>query len=143
MVDNDFVNMVKELQKKIEYGEEKTYSKTVINEYRNPTHFGVLKHPDSIGQIKGSCGDTMKFTLKIVKDVIEDASFWTDGCGATVAAGNMLTKMIMRKTLKEANNVTSEQLLGALDGLPNEHRHCAHLAIKTMHKSIENYRMKI
>ena len=139
MTDDDFVNMVKELQRKIEHEEEETYSKVVISEYRNPTNFGALEKPDAVGMIKGPCGDTMKITLKIVEDTIQDARFWTDGCGATLAAGNMITKMAKGKTLQEANNVNSNQILDALDGLPKEHTHCALLAVNTLHDAINNY----
>jgi nitrogen fixation NifU-like protein len=139
MVDDDFVKMVKQLQKKIEYDEEQTYSKAVIREYRNPINFGVLEHPNAVGVIRGSCNDTMKITIKIENGKIKDARFWTDGCGATLAAGNMLIKMIKGKTLQEANNVNPKQLIDTLEGLPKEHIHCALLAVNTLHKSIENY----
>ena len=71
--------------------------------------------------------------------MIKEARFWTDGCGATIASGNMLTKIILGKNLKEANTVTSKQLISALDGLPKENLHCAVLAVNTLRKSIENY----
>ena len=139
MVKDKLEETIKELQKKIEYDEEKTYSKVVTKEYRNPTNFGIIEHPDAVGVIKGPCGDTMKITLKIVNGKIQDARFWTDGCGATLAAGNMLTKIIIEKTLQEANKVNSKQLLDALDGLPKEHDHCALLAANTLHEAINNY----
>jgi len=139
MFEDDFVKMVKKLQKKIEYDEEQTYSKAVIKEYRNPINFGVLEHPNAVGVIKGPCSDTMKITLKIENGKIKDARFWTDGCGATLAAGNMLIKMVKGKTLQEANNVNPKQLIDTLEGLPKEHSHCALLAVNTLHKSIENY----
>jgi len=139
MFEDDFVKMVKKLQKKIEYDEEQTYSKVVIKEYRNPINFGFLEHPNAVGVIKGPCSDTMKITLKIENGKIKDARFWTDGCGATLAAGNMLIKMVKGKTLQEANNVNPKQLIDTLEGLPKEHIHCALLAVNTLHKSIENY----
>lgn len=139
MFEDDFVKMVKKLQKKIEYDEEQTYSKAVIKEYRNPINFGVLEHPNAVGVIKGPCNDTMKITLKIENGKIKDARFWTDGCGATLATGNMLIKMVKGKTLREANNVNPKQLIDTLEGLPKEHSHCALLAVNTLHKSIENY----
>ena len=137
--DDDFVNMVKQLQKKIERKEEQTYSKEVISEYRNPVNSGVLENPDSVGIIKGSCGDTMKITLRILGGIIQDARFWTDGCGATLAAGNMLTKKSKGKTLQDADGINSKQLLDALNGLPKEHNHCALLAVNSLHEAIKNY----
>ncbi len=140
MVEDELSKTIKKIQNKIEYDEEKTYSKVVIKEYRNPTNFGIIEHPDAVGVIKGPCGDTMKITLKIVNGKIQDARFWTDGCGATLACGSMLTKRVIGKTLQEANNVNSKQLLDALDGLPKEHDHCALLAVNTLQKAIKNYK---
>ena len=80
MTEDDLEKLLEELQQKIEYDEEETYSKVVIEEYRNPSNFGVLKNPDALGEIKGPCGDTMKIGLKIKDLKITDARFWTDGC---------------------------------------------------------------
>jgi nitrogen fixation NifU-like protein len=137
MTKDDLLKMVKELQKKIEYDEKKTYSKVVINEYRNPTNFGVIEHPDAYGVVKGPCGDTMKITIKIENGKIQDARFWTDGCGATLACGNMLTKMIYGKTPREALRISEKKLINSLNGLPKEHFHCAKLAVITLHKALK------
>lgn len=132
--------LVKKLQRKIQDDEEKTYSKTVIREYRNPTKFGILKQPDAIGIIKGPCGDTMKVTLQIVNLKIKDARFWTDGCGATLASGNRLIKMIIGKTPKDAVGITETQLVDALGGLPQAHLHCALLAVSALHQALKTYK---
>ena len=140
--DNDFIRMISELQRKIEYDEEDTYSQKVINEFRNPAYFGFIKNPDASGQIKGPCGDTMRIDLKIKDKVITDARFWSDGCGASIACGNKLAKIILEKTIPEADNITSDKLLEALDGLPLEHQHCSVLAVNTLRKAIKNYNNK-
>lgn len=134
-----FEKFLEELQKKIEYDEEETYSKIVINEFRNPSNFGVIKNPDAIGEIKGPCGDTMKISLRVKNKVITDARFWTDGCGATIACGSMLTKILIGKKLQDARKYNSSQLVEALDGLPIEHQHCAVLAIISLQSTIEDY----
>jgi len=139
MTDDDFLDLVEELQRKIEYEEEKNYSKIVIHEYRNPTYFGVLDNPDLFAKVKGPCNDTMKITMKINNNRITEARFWTDGCGASIACGNMLLKMIKGKTLLEAERITSEDLIRSLDGLPVEHRHCADLAVDTLNKCLKEY----
>jgi nitrogen fixation NifU-like protein len=142
MAEDSLENMVKKIQKKIELDEEKIYSKVVIREYRNPINFGVLEHPDAVGVIKGPCGDTMKITLKIENGIISDARFWTDGCGGSIACGNMLTKIIKGKTPFEAIDITQKDLINKLDGLPKEHSHCALLAVKTLHKTVEQYQKR-
>jgi len=140
--DNDFEGVVKELQQKIDRDEEETYSKKVIREYRNPSNFGFIENPDVTGQVKGTCNDTMRMDLRIKDNVIQDARFWTDGCGASLACGNMLTSMIKGKNIDEADSISSEQLLEVLDGLPEEHQHCAKLAVDTLHKVIRDYHKK-
>jgi len=140
--DNDFEGVVKELQQKIDRDEEETYSKKVIKEYRNPVNFGFTENPDATGQVKGPCNDTMRMDLRIKDNVIQDARFWTDGCGASLACGNMLTSMIKGKNIDEADSISSEQLLEVLDGLPEEHQHCAKLAVDTLHKVIRDYHKK-
>lgn len=142
MSNDDFKKMMKELQKHIEKDEEKAYSEVVISEYRNPTYFGVIEHPDAVGIIKGPCGDTMKITLEIVDERIIDARFWTDGCGATLACGNRIIKMIKGITLQQVNAITHTVLLDELEGLPKEHEHCALLAVNTLHEAIKKYKHK-
>ena len=138
MVEDKLEKTLKELQKKIDYEEEKIYSKLVIREYRNPTNFGVLENPDAVGIIKGPCGDTMKITLKILNGEIQNARFWTDGCGPTLACGNMLTKIIIGKTPRNALEISQQDLINNLDGLPKKHSHCAKLAVITLNKTLEN-----
>ena len=140
--DNDFEGVVKELQQKIDRDEEETYSKKVIKEYRNPVNFGFIENPDATGQVKGPCNDTMRIYLRIKSNMIQDACFWTDGCGASIACGNMLTSMIKGKNIDEANGISSEKLLEVLDSLPKEHQHCARLAVDTLHEVIKDCHKK-
>jgi len=137
--DKDLEGWVKDLQKKIEKEEEQIYSKTVIEEYRNPINFGTIKKPDAYAKIKGPCKDTMKIYLKIKNSIITKACFWTDGCGATIAAGNRLVKISLGKNIDEVSKISNKELIESLDGLPDEHIHCAKLATDTIHKAIKNY----
>lgn len=134
---DSFEKIIKEIQRKIEYEEETEFSKKVINEYRNPSNFGVIDNPDAVGKIKGPCGDTMQIMLKIDNGKVTDVRFWTDGCGTSIACGSMLTKMIKGKTIEEIFTITSEKLNDELDGLPENHVHCTVLAVNTLKKTIE------
>jgi len=138
--DKDFKKMIKEIQDKIYEQDERDFSKAVIEEYRNPINFGVLKNPDAFGELKGSCGDTMKFSLEIKDGKVIKGFFWTDGCGPSIACGNKLIKMILGKTLEDITLITSDDLDAALMGLPNENKHCAVLAVNALNKAIKNYK---
>lgn len=142
MKKDTFEKLIDDLQEKIEEDEKLTYSKKVIEEYRNPVNFRPTEKPDAVGEIRGPCRDTMKIMLSIKKDVIKDAAFWTDGCGASIACGNKLTSMIKDKKLDYAKNISNVDLVKSLDGLPKEHEHCAVLAINTLRLAIEKYHKK-
>jgi len=140
--DKDFAVLRQEIQREIDKLEEKKYSQKVIHEYRHPTHFGDIHHPNGKGEITGPCGDTMNMSLRIVKERIRAARFFTDGCGATVACGNMLTKMVQGQTVKEALHISTDMLIRELDGLLTEHMHCATLAISTLRDALTHYQAK-
>jgi Mrp family chromosome partitioning ATPase/NifU-like protein involved in Fe-S cluster formation len=101
-------------------------------------NMGSLEHPDGRGYYKGWCGDSMQIDLRIDGIEIVEARFLTDGCEATIACGSMLTKMACAKTIRNADEITPEDLLAALGGLPEPHQHCAELAVKTLREAVTN-----
>lgn len=139
MNEDNFDDWVKEIQEEIIEKEREIYSEKVIQEYQNPKNFCKLENADSSGKITGVCGDTMEIFLKIENQRISKASFLTDGCGATIACGSMVTQMIEGKKIKEVENLRTEDLIKALEGLPDENLHCAKLAVATVHMALVNY----
>jgi len=134
----DFDRFVKELQRQIIEEARAVYSDRVIKEFSNPKNVGRLAEPDAHATVRGWCGDTMEIYLRLGGEKIEEASFMTDGCGPTVACGSMLATMVQGMSLKEAKRIRPEQLIDALDGLPEESVHCAELAVTTLQKAIGN-----
>ncbi len=135
---------VDEIQKEIIEEEIKRYNKYIVELIQNPKNWGKLKNEElSVWHAyEGSCGDTMQFFLKINDNIIEKANFITDGCGATVAAGSQTTMMIEGKTLDFAEKLKPIDVENALGGLPDDHKHCAELAITTMTHAIEKYKIQ-
>ncbi|MBN2547746.1 MAG: P-loop NTPase [Anaerolineales bacterium] len=99
---------------------------------------GSLENPDARGKIRGWCGDSMQIDLRLSGETIQEARFTTDGCKATIACGCMITRLARGKTRHEAKQITPEDLIAALDGLPKAHEHCAELAVNTLRQAIEN-----
>jgi nitrogen fixation NifU-like protein len=136
----DFDRMVAELQREIVEQERALYSDKVIEEAHNPRNLARMPEPDARGLVHGWCGDTMEVYLRLNGEMIEEATFVTDGCGPTLACGSMLTQMVTRVSLEEATEVRPQDLLRALDGLPEESVHCAELAVSTLQNAIFNWR---
>jgi nitrogen fixation NifU-like protein len=128
--------MVAELQSRIEEKERVLYSAKVIEQVRNPQHLGRMEAADAQAILTGWCGDTMEIYLRLNGSIIKEATFMTDGCGPAVASGNMLATMAHGMALSQASRITPQDLLVALDGLPEESAHCAELAVNTLRKAI-------
>ncbi len=141
---DDIDKWVKEIQKEIDEEEVRRYNKYIVKLFQNPKNWGKLKEEEVSAwhAYEGTCGDTMQFFLKINDNVIKKAKFITNGCGATVAAGSQTTMMIEGKSLRYAEKLKPEDIDKKLGGLPEDHKHCAELAIKTLHRAIEKYKFQ-
>ncbi len=103
---------------------------------RSKENMGSFEKPDAVGKFTGWCEDTMQIQFLLDGDVIRDARYLTDGCGATIAIGSMITKMAKSKTLDEAMKITPDDLLVALVSIPEDHEHCLSLAVTTLRKTV-------
>ncbi|MCL6449164.1 MAG: iron-sulfur cluster assembly scaffold protein [Armatimonadetes bacterium] len=115
------------------------YSETVLDHALNPRNVGSISEADGFGEGTGECEDTMVIWLRVVNDRITEATFWTDGCGTTIACGSMVTELAKGKTVKEAFLISREEILQALGGLPEESVHCAALAAGTLKNALQDY----
>jgi nitrogen fixation NifU-like protein len=117
----------------------KVYSENTIDYFLNPRNLGEIPAPDGLGRIVGSCGDTMEIYLKVKDGRVMNASFWTDGCGPSIASGSMVTELAKGKSVSEAQKITQQDILDALGGLPEDSLHCALLAANTLKEAIKDY----
>ncbi len=117
----------------------KAYSQTVVDYAINPRNVGNMEDADGYASITGPCGDTMDIWLKVKDDTIIKTTFMTDGCGTTIAAGSMVTELAKGKNISQALRTSQEDVLSALDGLPEESKHCALLAANTLKAAVKDY----
>ncbi|MFC2044529.1 iron-sulfur cluster assembly scaffold protein [Chloroflexota bacterium] len=115
------------------------YSEKVIDHATNPRNAGNIDDADAYASVLGPCGDNMEMWLKVRDGVIKDVTFWTDGCGATIACGSIATELAKNKTLGQALAISAEVIAGHLGGLPDSNVHCAGLASLTLKKVIIEY----
>jgi len=142
MTSNNFDDFVANLQKEIIEKEKEEFNDYIVELFHDPKNWGKpLENDITVSQTyTGPCGDTMYYFLKIKDDIITKANFITDGCGASVATACQTTLMIEGKTLKYVENLSPEDIDHALKGLPENHKHCAELSIRTLRKAIKKYK---
>ena len=136
---NDFDRFEEGRRKQTAGESQGVYSDTVVERFYNPENLGRLADPDAYGIVHGWCGDTMEIYLRMTGDGIKESRFMTDGCLLTAACGSKLTTMIEGLSAQKAQEITPQQLIEALDGLPEENAHCAKLAVDTLLKAIMSW----
>jgi nitrogen fixation NifU-like protein len=147
MAEDQFDRFVEDLQRQVDEQARAVYSAelpkaALIEEASYPDHVGRMDAPDAYGRAMGWCGDMMEFYLRLDGERIEAVRFMTDGCGPTLACGNVLARMIEGLTLDQASDFLPEQIVEALGGLPEEHLHCAELAVSTFQNAMFSWRFK-
>lgn len=130
---------LKKLQEEIDAEMREIYTDVVIDHAMNPRNVGVLPGADGWARYKGPCGDTMEIWLKMEGNREEQANFWTDGCGTSIACGSMVTELARGKNIHYCLEIEQQDVLDALGGLPEESRHCALLAATTLKMAVEDY----
>lgn len=138
MEDNGLSELIKSIEKETREG----YSEAVIDHAMNPRNLGSLDGANGEAKFKGPCGDTMAIWIDVSNDKIEQAGFWTDGCGTAIACGSMVTELATGKTVEQAGDIWQQDVLDALGGLPPETEHCALLAATTLKLAIKEYRKR-
>ena len=116
------------------------YNETVIDHFNNPRNVGELNGANAVGEVSGPvCGDTTFIYLDVEDGVIKDIKFKTFGCAAAIASSSMLTTMVRGMTLEEAKNISNDDVVKALGGLPEVKVHCSVLAADALRKAIDEY----
>lgn len=115
------------------------YSEEVKKYFENPINMGIIENADSVGIIENEiCSDIIKIYLKMKDDIIIDAKFEAKGCPPVIASCCIVTKMIKNVNIEKAKEITANEIIEKLEGLPNEKIHCAELVINTLRKAINN-----
>ena len=103
-----------------------------------------LRKADGHGKKTGDCGDTVEFYLILNGDRIETLSYAINGCVNTNACANAIIELVEGKTIDQAWEIQPENVSDYLESLPENHFHCAELAVGalylTLAKACENKR---
>jgi nitrogen fixation NifU-like protein len=115
------------------------FSEALMAHFSAPRNSGRLAAPDRRG-VAGNptSAPFLTLDLQLWDSQIADARFQTYGCGPAIACGSMLTVLIIGRSIAEARSLTAEDLIKALDGLPDDKRHCADLAINALRAALKD-----
>jgi nitrogen fixation NifU-like protein len=139
---SDLDDFIQDLQGQIYEETRAAYGDVAFERWLNPLFMGMIDNPDGYGCVTGSCGDTMQIFLKFENDKIKEASFLTDGCGASAVCGSFAAELALGKSPDELVDISGDTILKILGGLPKEDEHCAYLAGETLQEALNEYMIK-
>lgn len=119
------------------------YTKKVLETFKNPHNYGKIKNPDGIGKVGNIvCGDVMWLYIKVEKEKIKDIKFETFGCVAAISTSSIITDLAKGKTIQKALEITKDNVIEKLGGLPKVKYHCSVLAVDALVEAIFDYYKK-
>ena len=116
------------------------YSERAVQYYLEQPYMGSLPDADQVSEMLGSCGDTMKIFLKIDQHHITDIRYQVLGCPGAISAAMAAVDLTKGKSLEQARNLNDGDVFKTLVDIPAKKHHCIQLAVKTLHKAIDEYK---
>lgn len=119
------------------------YSAELLDHFQNPRNAGEIEAPDSVAQLENpACGDVLELSLRLEKHKLEkpkpeakriaDIRFRAKGCVPAMACGSAITELVKGKSVEEARQLSREELVQKVGGLPQASAHASHLAMDTL-----------
>jgi nitrogen fixation protein NifU and related proteins len=106
---------------------------------REPHNLGSCRDATASAIGVGSCGDKIKVDLVIKDDILEKVGCVPQGCVYTVACTSAMSVLATGCSIEQALKLQPEDVVHELGGLPDDHLHCARLAINTLGEAIAEY----
>ena len=92
-----------------------TYMENIMDHWRNPRNFGVLKNPDiSFIDKNPLCGDEIKIELEVKNDLVNEIKFTGRGCSISQAAADLVSEFVKGKSLRDIKNIKNEEVIEML-----------------------------
>lgn len=142
MLESDFDELVQSLQDKSFADAKTAFGEKGFERWRNPKYNGPIEDADSDASLTGKCGDTIQLFLKFNENIVEQASYVTDGCGSSTLSGSFTAELAIGRSPENLFALTAEDVLEKIGKLPEDDQHCATLAVETLHECVNKYLIK-
>jgi nitrogen fixation NifU-like protein len=106
---------------------------------RFPKNIGFLDNPSGQGTAVGKCGDSIEVSLRIDMGTIADIKVLPHGCLYTLVCASAMSELAKGLDLDQALELEPHDVADALGGLPEDHLHCARLAVNTLGEAIADF----
>ncbi len=113
------------------------YSPELLDHFEHPRNAGDLAGADASVQLENpACGDVLRLSMKVADGRIADIRFKAKGCVPAMACGSALTELVRGRTVAEAAELSRDDVMRAVGGLPAASAHASHLAIDALREAL-------
>lgn len=117
------------------------FTDIALDHFMCPRNMGTIDGANGEGTNGDpSCGDYIEIYVRIGNNIIEDIGFLVFGCAGAIATGSMTMVLAKGKTLEEALEITEDDIVEGLGGLPENKKHCSNLGVQALRNAINNYK---
>ena len=105
----------------------------LLDHYENPRNLGDMDDPDAVAIVHNPvCGDMLRLAVRYEDGRISAACFKGYGCAAAIAAGSVVTELLIGTSLQEAASLSDDDITAVLGPLPAMKVHAVVLARETV-----------
>lgn len=115
-----------------------TLSQAFHEHIRHPANVGELDQCNGQASMTGQCGDSIGVQIAVTGEVLADIRVQPRGCAYTTACASAMSVLAKGRTLDDALVLEPEDVAKLLGGLPEDHLHCARLAVNTLGEAISD-----
>ena len=114
------------------------YQEQILDHYHHPRCHGLLPDSPHHTETKNlSCGDDLRMDFETVDGIIKTIGWEGSGCAISQASASLLSEHFVGKTVTEAQNFTTQNLLELLGiELTPARLKCALLSLETLHTAL-------
>jgi nitrogen fixation NifU-like protein len=109
------------------------YSALLLDHFQNPRHAGELANANvTVRQENPVCGDILELSAHICDGMLEEIRFRAKGCVPSMACASAVCALARGKAISEIREISKEDVLEAVGGVPNGSDHAAQLAVDAL-----------
>lgn len=142
---DDFDSFVQNLQEEIDQKDQKEFSSYALALANDLQYIGTIARSSGnsqslvIHEWQGPCGDSVKWYLLIKNHRLSQVRYQTNGCTTSDIASEQTARLVDQKSISEVRKLTAADVLKSLQKFPVESHHCAELAVKSLHFTLDKF----
>lgn len=119
------------------------FNQKIIEHFTNPRNIGEIENADGFAVIGDPrCGDYIKVWIRIKDEIIIDFKYKVFGCWGAISTTSVVSELAIGKSLKNASQLTDDDVIKELGGMPANKQHCSLLGIQGLRTAIAQFLIK-